>query len=96
MKLSIEEVDHIAQLARLTLTDEEKHQFANQLSEILEYAARLTAVDTDHIPPTASMHGDQLRLRKDIPSPGLSHETILENAPETKDGQFKVPPVFGN
>lgn len=95
MRLSIEEVEHIAQLARLTLTDEEKRQFADQLSEILAYAARLDAVDTEHIPPTASLHGDQLRLREDVTRPGLPHDVIMNNAPETKDGQFKVPPVFG-
>lgn len=95
MKLSIEEVEHFAQLARLKLTDDEKRLFADQLSDILDYAARLDAVDTEHIQPTESIHLDRLRLREDVSRPGLAHEKVLENAPDVKDGQFKVPPVFG-
>src|SRR5574338_1362313 len=54
MKLTREEVEHIAQLARLELTEEEKDRFREQLSDILAYAERLQALDTSHIPPTAS------------------------------------------
>ncbi len=95
MKLTIEEVEHIAALARLELTETEKQQYAEQLSDILDYAARLDELETDSIPPMASVLDMQLRLREDESRPGLPREEVLKNAAETKDDQFKVPPVFG-
>mgnify|MGYP001041918406 CR=1 FL=1 len=95
MKLSIQEVEHIADLARLQLTEAEKQQYAAQLSDILDYAEKLEELDTEHIPPTASVLVVPLRLRKDQARPGLSQEEVLRNAKGTQDGQFKVPPVFG-
>ena len=96
MKLSIKEVEHIAALARLALTDAEKRQYSEQLSDILDYAARLDELDTDQIPPTASVLDMHLRLREDESRPGLSTEDVLKNAADTEDDQFKVPPVFGD
>lgn len=95
MRLSIDEVEHIAELARLNLSEDEKHKFAGQLSDILDYAARLDSLDTSHIPPTASVLDTTLRLREDEVQPGLSRDQALQNAPETQENQFKVPPVFG-
>lgn len=95
MKLSIEEVEHIAWLARLELTDEEKRHYAEQLSDILDYAARLNQLDTDNIPPTSRVLAQALRLRQDQPRPSLSRQVILENAHDVQDDQFKVPPVLG-
>ncbi len=96
MKLTLQAVEHMAALARLSLTEDEKRQFADQLSDILDYAARLDALETDHIPPTPSVLNLTLRLREDLASPGLSQTEVLRNAPQTKDGQFKVPPVLGD
>ena len=96
MKLSIEEVEHIAALARLALTDAEKRQYSEQLSDILDYAARLDELDTDQIPPTASVLDMHLRTREDKSRPGLSTKDVLKNAADTQDSQFKVPPVFGD
>lgn len=96
MKLSIEEVEHIAALARLALTDAEKRQYSEQLSDILDYAARLDELDTNQIPPTASVLDMHLRLREDESRPGLPTDDVLKNAAETQDDQFKVPPVFGD
>ena len=95
MKLTIKEVEHIADLARLRLTEAEKQQYAAQLSDILDYAAKLDELDTDNIPPTASVQDISLRLREDRVRPGLTQEEALRNAKETQDGQFKVPPVMG-
>jgi aspartyl-tRNA(Asn)/glutamyl-tRNA(Gln) amidotransferase subunit C len=95
MKLTIEEVEHIAALARLELTEEEKQQYSEQLSDILDYAARLDELETDSIPPMASVLDMNLRLREDQSRPGLPRKDILKNSAETKDDQFKVPPVFG-
>lgn len=95
MKLTIEEVEHIASLARLNLTEAEKQQYAAQLSEILDYAAKLDELDTEHIPPTTRVLDTPLRLREDEAKPGLSQEEVLQNASETQDAQFRVPPVMG-
>ena len=96
MKLSLETVEHIADLARLSLSEEEKRQFTAQLSDILDYAARLEELDTDHIPPTASVLNLPLRLREDRATPPLPQAEVFRNAPQTRDGQFQVPPVLGD
>ena len=95
MKLTIKEVEHIAALARLELSEGEKQQYAEQLSDILDYAARLNELNTEHIPATASVQDLPLRLREDEIQPGLSQEQVLRNASDTQEGQFKVPPVLG-
>ena len=94
MKLTLEEVEHIAELARLQLTDEEMARYAEQLSEILDYAARLQSVDTSGISPTARVITAGNVLREDIARPGLSRQELLDNAPETEKGQFRVPPIL--
>jgi aspartyl-tRNA(Asn)/glutamyl-tRNA(Gln) amidotransferase subunit C len=94
MKLTLEEVEHIAELARLRLSDEEKARYGEQLSEILDYAARLQAVDTSGISPTSSVLPARGALRQDEPRPGLSLQDALRNAPETEKDQFRVPPVL--
>ncbi len=93
--LTLEEVDHIANLARLELTPEEKERYRQQLSAILEYAARLQAVDTSGIPPTSSVLPPRSVLRQDVPAASLEREDILRNAPQPGDnGTFRVPPVL--
>lgn len=94
MPLKLEEVEHIARLARLELTSEEYQKFREQLSEILDYAARLQEVDTEGIPPTASVLPARSVLRADEPRQGLSKDKLLENAPSVEDDQFRVPPVL--
>lgn len=94
MPLSLEEVEHIAQLARLELTPEEYQKFREQLSEILDYAARLQGVDTEGIPPTASVLPARSVLRADEPRQGLSKDKLFENAPHVEEDQFRVPPIL--
>ncbi|HUV92602.1 MAG TPA: Asp-tRNA(Asn)/Glu-tRNA(Gln) amidotransferase subunit GatC [Anaerolineales bacterium] len=94
MKLTLEEVEHIAELARLRLSSEEKARYAEQLSDILDYAARLQSVDTTGISPTASVITTDSVLREDKVRPGLSQQELLDNAPEITRGQFRVPPVL--
>jgi aspartyl-tRNA(Asn)/glutamyl-tRNA(Gln) amidotransferase subunit C len=95
MVLSLEEVEHIADLARLELTDEEKARYQEQLSAILDYATRLQAIDTAEIPPqTSSIMPSHSVLRPDRPRPGLSLDDLLRNAPQAEQNQFRVPPVF--
>jgi aspartyl-tRNA(Asn)/glutamyl-tRNA(Gln) amidotransferase subunit C len=94
MILTIEEVRHIALLARLRLTPEEEQRYTEQLSAILEHAVRLTKVDTSHIPPTATVLPLHAPLRPDEPRPSTPHKRILANAPQVKEGMFRVPPVL--
>ncbi|HLB64561.1 MAG TPA: Asp-tRNA(Asn)/Glu-tRNA(Gln) amidotransferase subunit GatC [Anaerolineales bacterium] len=94
MPLTIEEVRHIAHLARLKLTPEEEGRYRQQLSAILDHAARLAEVDTASIPPTATVLPLQAPLRADEPRPGLPLSLILANAAASEDGMFRIPPVF--
>lgn len=94
MILSLAEVEHISNLARLELTPEEKERYREQLSAILEYAVRLQQIDTGDIPPTASVLPPRSVLRPDRVQPGLSPSDVLRNAPMVEQGQFRVPPVL--
>jgi aspartyl-tRNA(Asn)/glutamyl-tRNA(Gln) amidotransferase subunit C len=94
MSLTSKEVEHIAILARLDLSLEEKQRYQQQLSDILEYVAQLQKLDTRNILPTSSHLPPQSRLRADVPIKGLSQERALENAPDLEADQFKVPPVL--
>lgn len=94
MSLTPEEVEHIALLARLELTAQEKEQYRLQLSSILDHFAVLQKLDTSNIPPTSSVLPPCTRLRKDEIKPGLDQNGALRNAPDSTRGQFRVPPVF--
>jgi aspartyl-tRNA(Asn)/glutamyl-tRNA(Gln) amidotransferase subunit C len=94
MKLSIEEVENIAELARLQLSEDEINRFREQLSDILDYAARLQSLDTSGIAPTSSVLPERSVLRPDEVLPSLSLKELLSNAPDTEKGQFRVPPVL--
>ena len=94
MALTLEQVRHIARLARLRLTAEEERRYAEQLSAILDYAERLKRVDTADIPPTAGVQDLQAPLRPDTPRPSLPRERALANAPAIADGMFLVPPIL--
>ena len=94
MPLSLEEVEHIARLARLELTGEQKARYREQLEAILDHVAKLQELDTRNVTPTASVAVGQMHLRADEPRRGLTKEELLKNAPEQEGGQFKIPPVF--
>lgn len=94
MSLTLTEVDHIANLARLKLTDEEKTRYLQQLSSILDYVAMLQELDTSSIQPMSGVLPPQCPLRADIPADSLSTEQLLKEAPEIVKNQFRVPPVF--
>ncbi len=94
MSLTLEEVEHIASLARLKLTEDEKSKYRQQLSSILDYIAMLGELDTSSIPPTSSVLPSECPLREDLPGTPLSTKELLKNAPDTERQQFRVPPVF--
>ena len=93
-KLSIQEVEAIAELAKLTLTDEEKMLFQEQLSDILDYAEMLQQLDTTNIPPTASAIPLKNVMRPDVVELSLENEDALFNAPQAEDGSFRVKAVL--
>ncbi len=94
MALKLEEVEHIAELARLDLTGEEKERFREQLSSILDHIAQLQTLDTAAIQPTSSVLPPRSVLRADEPRPGLGIEALMQNAPDQEASQFRVPPVL--
>jgi len=94
MPLTLEEVKHIATLARLELSDAELARYREQLSAILDYFRKLQELETVDIPPTSSVLAASAPLRADELRPGLSLEALLANAPQTEQEQFKIPPVF--
>jgi len=93
-RVTVETVDHVARLARLSLTDEEKSLFARQLEEILAWAESLQALDTSGVPPM-SQPRDASALREDEPRGSLERERVLEGAPDPAEGLFRVPRVMG-
>ena len=94
MKLSRAEVEHIAELAKLEMTEEEKIKFCEQLSAILEYAEMLQQLDTEAIPPTATVLPLQNVMRPDEVAPSFSQEDILANAPDAAEGCFRVRAIL--
>ena len=94
MKLSRAEVEHIAELAKLGLTEEEKEEFREQLSAILEYAEVLQKLDTEAIPPTATVLPLQNVMRPDEVAPSFPQEDILANAPDVAEGCFRVRAIL--
>jgi aspartyl-tRNA(Asn)/glutamyl-tRNA(Gln) amidotransferase subunit C len=89
------EVEHVAQLARLDLTEAEKPLFAEQLNHILSYVDQLQGVATEGIPLTASVAHEESVLREDSPRECLAVEKALANAPESQNGFFVVPNILG-
>lgn len=94
MKLSREEVLHIARLARLGLTEEDVDKFREQLSNILENFDILRQVDTTDVPPTAQSIALQNVMRDDEVTPSLAPEDILANAPRREGDCFRVRAVL--
>jgi aspartyl-tRNA(Asn)/glutamyl-tRNA(Gln) amidotransferase subunit C len=94
MRVSVETVDHVAALARLSLTPEERETFARQLEEILSYAESIQALDTSDAEPMSHAIATGA-FREDTPRPGLARDRALAAAPDAADGLFRVPRVLG-
>ena len=95
-RLTRSDVERIATLARLELSDAETDLFVRQLTEVLEYAEQIQAVDTTGVPPTSQVLSRSAD-RDDAPRPGLSNADALANAPDPslQAGMFRVPRVLG-
>lgn len=93
MRVKPEEVEYIAALSRLVLSEEEKNIYAKHLSDILEHAERLSQLETDDIEPTAHVLPLRNVMRDDEVRPSLDRDILLSNAPESENGCFKVPRI---
>lgn len=87
------DVDHVARLARLALSPEEKERFGRQLAVILAHAERVGEVAAEEVPPTSHPVPRSNVFRPDDPTPCLSPEEALAGAPDVEDGRFKVPRI---
>lgn len=94
MGISLQDVEHVAKLARLELSDEEKQQFTEQLNAILKYADKLNELDTEQVEPTSHVMKLTNVTREDQVKPSLPIEKVMLNAPDEEDGQIKVPAVL--
>lgn len=95
MTVTLKDVEHIAGLARLELSDEEKEKFTHQLNQILTYVEKLNELDTTNVEPLSHVIELKNRFREDRVEPGLTPEEALRNAPSRTDKYFKVPKVIG-
>jgi aspartyl-tRNA(Asn)/glutamyl-tRNA(Gln) amidotransferase subunit C len=87
------DIDHVARLARLALTAEERDRLRDQLGLILDHAGRVQEVAAEDVPPTAHPVPQTNVFREDEPGPCLPAEEALAGAPEAEEGRFKVPRI---
>jgi aspartyl-tRNA(Asn)/glutamyl-tRNA(Gln) amidotransferase subunit C len=94
MNITREQVEHVAALARLELTEDEKGAFTVQMNSILEYVQKLNNLDTEGIVPTSHAVPMENAFRDDVVTPSIGLENALANAPDRGDNFFRVPKVI--
>lgn len=94
MKLTREEVDHVARLARLHFNEEEAERFREQLSAILTYVEKLGELDTKGVEPTSHVLPIRNVFREDVMLPSLPREEALANAPDRTEEFYRVPKII--
>jgi len=94
-RITRDDVEHVARLARLDLTVEEIDLFTGQLGDILEHAADIEALDVGDVPPTSHPLPIVNVMRADVIVASVDRDEVLGQAPSAEDGQFRVPPVLG-
>jgi aspartyl-tRNA(Asn)/glutamyl-tRNA(Gln) amidotransferase subunit C len=92
-RVTVETVEHVARLAQLSLTAEEKESFARELQEILAYAETIQGLDTEAVEPMSHAAAAEV-LREDVPCPSLDRERVMAAAPDAESGLFRVPRVL--
>ncbi len=92
-KITIEEVEHVANLARLVFNEEEKKKLAEQLGRILDYIEQLNKLDTEDVEPTSHVIPMRNVVRPDVVRPSLTRDDALANAPSDVGGLFEVPKI---
>ena len=95
MAVTLKDVEHIAELARLKFSDEELKSFTHQLNEILNYVEKLNELDTESVEPLSHPVEGNNAFREDELRPSLNREEALKNAPDSDGEFFKVPKVIG-
>jgi len=93
MTIDREEVERLAELAKLELDEDEIEQFRDDLGEVLEYVEKLDELDTEGVEPTTHAVPAEMRGRDDGVREGLSREEVLREAPDREGGEFRVPKV---
>ncbi|MBD1382382.1 Asp-tRNA(Asn)/Glu-tRNA(Gln) amidotransferase subunit GatC [Metabacillus arenae] len=93
-RISIDQVKHVAHLARLAITEEEAEMFTQQLDAIITFAEQLNELDTENVEPTSHVLDMKNVLREDVPAKGLPVEDVVKNAPDHKDGYIRVPSIL--
>ncbi|KHF41489.1 Asp-tRNA(Asn)/Glu-tRNA(Gln) amidotransferase subunit GatC [Halalkalibacter okhensis] len=93
-RIQEEQVKHVANLARLAITEEEAKMFTEQLDAIITFAEQLNELDTTGVEPTTHVLDMKNVLREDKPQKGLPVEDVLKNAPDHEDGQIRVPSII--
>jgi aspartyl-tRNA(Asn)/glutamyl-tRNA(Gln) amidotransferase subunit C len=88
------EIDHIARLARLQLTEEEKKVFSQQMKKIIEYINKLNELDTSNVEPTSHVLPIKNVFRDDKVRPSMPKDKALQNAPSRTDDFYKVPKII--
>ena len=96
MSVTLKDVEHIAELARLKFSDEELESFTHQLNQILEYVEKLKELDTENVEPLSHPVEGNNAFREDELKPSINREEALKNAPDSDDEFFKVPKVIDN
>lgn len=94
MAISLREVEHIALLARINITEEEKKEFAGQLNAVLQYAGKLNEINTEDIAPLYHILPIYNVFREDMIVESPDRNELFANAPEFQDGYFKVPKIL--
>ncbi|MCS7215463.1 MAG: Asp-tRNA(Asn)/Glu-tRNA(Gln) amidotransferase subunit GatC [Thermodesulfovibrio sp.] len=94
MKISKDQVKHIAMLSRLELNEEEIEIYQDQLSRILEYVEKLNEIDTTSVEPTSHVIEIKNVFREDQVKDSISREYALKNAPDSTDKFFRVPKII--
>ncbi|WP_080848657.1 Asp-tRNA(Asn)/Glu-tRNA(Gln) amidotransferase subunit GatC [Cytobacillus gottheilii] len=93
-RISSDQVKHVANLARLQLSEEETESFRNQLDRMITFAEQLNELDTDGVEPTSHVLDMKNVLREDVAKQGLPQSEVVKNAPNHQDGYIKVPPIM--
>lgn len=91
--ITVKDVEHVAKLARLELTEEEKEKFAGQLGDVLKYVEQMNEVDTSNVIPMAHAMDFVNVVREDEVRYEQTKEELMKNAPDAEDGFFKVPKI---
>jgi aspartyl-tRNA(Asn)/glutamyl-tRNA(Gln) amidotransferase subunit C len=94
VKITKQEVEHVAKLARLELSEREKERLTDQLSNILTYVETLNSIDTKGVDPTSHVLDIKNVMRDDVAKPSLTQEQALANAPDKAAGHYKVPKII--